>query len=203
MPNGRSRQRNTAHANRQRQIQRSQVVDATMINPIVIPDTDIIVEAEEYVDTQELKDTIVSLSQDITEKKNYIKSIEKQLEKQKKNIARTEDDLEGFIQEMVNKGFIEAEGKNHKNKPNELNIEIKSFQINFLTGEPDKPAETTSADTIRNYIKFLESIIVSSDNGLEIMTICKGFVGFDRNPEKCRNFFTHIINKKKEKDMSN
>ncbi len=201
MPNGRSRQRNTAHANRQRQIQRSQVVDATMINPIVIPDTDIIVEAEEFVDTQELKDTIVSLSQDITEKKNYIKSIEKQLEKQKKNIARTEDDLEGFIQEMVNKGFIEAEGKNHKNKPNELNIEIKSFQINFLTGEPDKPAETTSADTIRNYIKFLESIIVSSNNGLEIMTICGGFIGFDRNPEKCRNFFAHLISQKK--DMSN
>jgi hypothetical protein len=198
MPNGRSRQRNTAHANRQRQIQRSQVVDATMINPIVIPDTDIIVEAEEYVDTQELKDTIVSLSQDITEKKNYIKSIEKQLKKVKKNVFRTEEEMERFIQEMVNKGFIQAEGKNNKNKQNEVNIEIIPFQINFLTGEPDKPAETTSADTIRRYIKFLESIIATSNNGLEIMTICGGFIGFDRNPEKCKNFFTHIISKKND-----
>ena len=200
MPNGRSRQRNTAHANRQRQIQRSQVVDATMINPIVIPDTDIIVEAEEYVDTQELKDTIVSLSQDITEKKRHIIQASKQLKKLKNDITRTENDLQHFIEDMISKGFIEAETENNTNKQNQLSIQIIPFDINFLTGEPDKPAQTTSATTIRNYIKFLESIIATSNNGLEIMTICKGFVGFDRNPEKSRNFFTHIINKKK--DMS-
>lgn len=200
MPNGRSRQRNTAHANRQRSIQRSQVVDATMINPIVIPDTDIIVEAEEYVDTQELKDTIVSLSQDITEKKRHIIQASKQLKKLKNDITRTENDLQHFIEDMISKGFIEAETENNTNKQNQLSIQIIPFDINFLTGEPDKPAQTTSATTIRNYIKFLESIIATSNNGLEIMTICKGFVGFDRNPEKCRNFFTHIINKKK--DMS-
>jgi hypothetical protein len=195
MPNGRSRQRNTAHANRQRQIQRSQVVDATMINPIVISDTDIIVEAEEYVDTQELKDTIVSLSQDITEKKRHIIQASKQLKKLKDDIIRTENDLQHFIEEMVDKEFITVDTKHNKN---ELNIQIIPFEMNFLTGEPDKKAETTSAETIRRYIKFLESIIVTSNNGLEIMTICGGFIGFDKNPEKCKDLFTHIISKKKD-----
>jgi len=195
MPNGRARQRNTSHANRQRQIQRSQVVDATMINPIVISDTDIIVEAEEYVDTQELKDTIVSISQDIVSKKNYIKSMEKKLKKLKDDIIHTENDLQHFIKEMVDKGFITVDTKHNKNQ---LNIEIVPFEMNFLTGEPDKKAETTSAETIRRYIKFLESIIVTSNNGLDILTICGGFYGFDKNPEKCKNFFTHIISKKEE-----
>jgi len=195
MPNGRARQRNTSHANRQRQIQRSQVVDATMINPIVISDTDIIVEAEEYVDTQELKDTIVSISQDIVSKKNYIKSMEKKIKKLKDDIIHTENDLQHFIKEMVDKGFITVDTKHNKNQ---LNIEIVPFQINFLTGEPDKPAETTSAETIRRYIKFLESIIATSNNGLEIMTICGGLIGFDKNPEKCKDLFTHIISKKKD-----
>ena len=198
MPNGRSRQRNTAHANRQRQIQRSQVVEATMINPIVIPDTDIIVEAEEYVDTQELKDTIVSISQDIVSKKNYIKSMEKQLKKHKDDITRTENDVQHFIEDMISKGFIEAETENNTNKQNQLSIQIVPFELNLLTGEPDKKAETTSAETIRRYIKFLESIIVTSNNGLDILTICGGFYGFDKNPEKCKNFFTHIISKKEE-----
>ena len=156
MPNGRARQRNTSHANRQRQIQRSQVVDATMINPIVIPDTDIIVEAEEYVDTQELKDTIVSLSQDITEKKRHIIQASKQLKKLKDDIIRTENDLQHFIEEMVDKEFITVDTKHNKN---ELNIQIIPFEMNFLTGEPDKKAETTSAETIRRYIKFWEFII--------------------------------------------
>mgnify|MGYP003638118053 FL=1 len=198
MPNGRARQRNTSHANRQRQIQRSQVVDATMINPIVISDTDIIVEAEEYVDTQELKDTIVSISQDIVSKKNYIKSMEKKLKKLKDDITRTENDLQYFIEDMISKGFIEAETKNNTNKQNQLSIQIIPFEMNLLTGEPDKTAQTTSAETIRRYIKFLESIIVTSDNGLDIMRICGGFMGFDRNPEKCKDLFTHIISKKKD-----
>ena len=198
MPNGRSRQRNTSHANRQRQIQRSQVVDATMINPIVISDTDIIVEAEEYVDTQELKDTIVSISQDIVSKKNYIKSMEKKLKKLKDDITRTENDLQLFIEDMISKGFIEAETKNNTNKQNQLSIQIVPFEINLLTGKPDSTAQTTSAETIRRYIKFLEGIIVTSNNGLEIMTICGGFYGFDKNPEKCKDLFTHIISKKKD-----
>ncbi len=198
MPNGRARQRNTSHANRQRQIQRSQVVDATMINPIVISDTDIIVEAEEYVDTQELKDTIVSISQDIVSKKNYIKSMEKKLKKLKDDITRTENDLQYFIEDMISKGFIEAETKNNTNKQNQLSIQIIPFEMNFITGEPDKQARTTSAETIRRYIKFLESIIVTSNNGLEIMTICGGFIGFDKNPEKCKELFKHIISKKKD-----
>ena len=193
MPNGRARQRNTSHANRQRQIQRSQVVDATMINPIVIPDTDIIVEAEEYVDTQELKDTIVSISQDIVSKKNYIKSMEKKLKNLKDDIIHTENDL----QDMISKGFIEAETKNNTNKQNQLSIQILPFEMNFLSSEPDKPAETISAETIRRYIKFLESIIVSSNNGLDILTICGGFYGFEKNPEKCKDLFTHIISKNK------
>jgi hypothetical protein len=200
MPNGRARQRNTSHANRQRQIQRSQVVDATMINPIVISDTDIIVEAEEYVDTQELKDTIVSISQDIVSKKNYIKSMEKKLKKLKDDITRTENDLQHFIEDMISKGFIEAEKltKNNTNKQNQLSIQIVPFEINLLTGKPDSTAQTTSAETIRRYIKFLEGIIVTSNNGLEIMTICGGFYGFDKNPEKCKDLFTHIISKKKD-----
>jgi len=197
MPNGRARQRNTSHANRQRQIQRSQVVEATMINPIVIPDTDIIVEAEEYVDTQELKDTIVSISQDIVSKKNYIKSMEKQLKKHKDDTIRTENEMQHFIEDMISKGFIEAETKNNTNKQNQLSIQILPFEMNFLSSEPDKPAETISAETIRRYIKFLESIIVSSNNGLDILTICGGFYGFEKNPEKCKDLFTHIISKNK------
>ncbi len=199
MPNGRSRQRNTSHANRQRNIERSQVVEATMINPIVIPDADIIVEAEELVaDAEEvanLKDTIVSISQDITEKKLYIKSIEKELKKTQKSYDDNKNSFKILLDDFEKKGFITKDLSNDDN----WKIDNVPFPLIMMTGDYENQAETTSAKCVRRYVKFLEMVITASTNGVGIMKICGGFEGFEMNQEKCAELFLGILEKKEKK----
>jgi chromosome segregation ATPase len=104
MPNGRRRQSNTAHANRQRNLQRAIEVQATQVH--VAP---VVVEALEMADVRsgevkKLKGQIVGL-------KNKINNIEKQLKNNDQKIKEAKDHAKEWEDKffIVTRGYVKKE----------------------------------------------------------------------------------------------
>lgn len=195
MPNGRARQTNTRHANRQRAIQREQVVQASMVNPVVIEQAQQVIVEAQIVNVDELEAKIQELQAKIITKDNNIKRVKKELSKLKKETQQIIDNNDKLMSDLVKLDILEDRGLDSESRNfDATNHVLRIKTIEMIMSKPDTRAETSSREVIQDYIKYLESIVMASSNGYKLMKITGGYEGF-KSDKKHRRFLANMVAK--------
>ncbi len=195
MPNGRSRQSNTRHANRQRAIEREQVVQASMVNPVIIEQAQQVIVEAQIVNVDDLEAKIQELQARIITKENNVKRVKKEINKLKKETKQILDNNDKLMTDLINLDIIEDKGLDSES-PNfdATNHVLRIKTIEMIMSKPDTKGETSSREVIQDYIKYLESIVMASSNGYKLMKITGGYEGF-KSDKKHRTFLANLIAK--------
>jgi len=195
MPNGRSRQSNTRHANRQRAIEREQVVQASMVNPVIIEQAQQVIVEAQIVNVDDLEAKIQELQARIITKENNVKRVKKEINKLKKETKQILDNNDKLMTDLINLDIIEDKGLDSES-PNfdATNHVLRIKTIEMIMSKPDTKGETSSREVIQDYIKYLESIVMASSNGYNLMKITGGYEGF-KSDKKHRTFLANLIAK--------
>jgi hypothetical protein len=199
MPNGRSRQHNTAYANRRRTIEREQVVQASMVNPIVIHQAQQVIVEAQIDNSEDLQRQIDELKAKIINKENNLKRIKKEMNKQKKKFDKMRVCDEDFINELKELDVLEEVETKNKDGLKTTKMELVPTKMMMVEKDQEEVAITRSRVIVQKYITFLEAIIVASSNGKNIMEIVGGYEGFDKNV-KNKKFLQALIMKNADKD---
>ena len=199
MPNGRSRQHNTAYANRRRIIEREQVVQASMVNPIVIQQAQQVIVEAQIDNSEDLQRQIEELKAKIINKENNIKRIKKELNNQKKKFEDVSTTTCKFINQLKELDILE-EGENSKKDGLIIKeMAVVPTKMNFVEKDQEDVATTTNRKTLQKYILFLETVIVASNNGKNIIDLVGGYVGFEKNL-KSKKLLQALIMKSADKE---
>ncbi len=201
MPNGRRRQSNTAHANRQRNLQRAIEVQATQVH--VAP---VVVEALEMADVRsgevkKLKGQIVGL-------KNKINNIEKQLKNNDQKIKEAEDHTKYWEGKffIVTRGYVQKE-QEYVKRQKEADKLIQAMKsdlkegVEYLVKQRDRIREIEGIkDEYKNELKRIEDQVNSWFQSAEE----KGSTGITRLLPCGREvkFKLVLVQEEKPKDLS-
>ena len=200
MPNGRARQTNTRHANRQRAIQREQVVQASMVNPVIIEQAQQVIVEAQIVNVDELEAKIQELQARIITKENNVKRVKKELSKIKKETQQIIDNNDKLMSDLVKLDILEDTGIDSESRNFDgTNHVLRIKPTEMIMSKPDTKGETQNREIIQDYIKYLESIVMASSNGYKLMKITGGYEGF-KNDKKHKRFLANMIAKSVSED---
>tara|TARA_Y100000592_G_scaffold35970_1_gene57079 strand:- start:1542 stop:2261 length:720 start_codon:yes stop_codon:yes gene_type:complete len=199
MPNGRARQHNTAYANRRRTIEREQVVQASMVNPIVIQQAQQVIVEAQIDNSEDLQRQIEELKAKIITKENNLKRIKKEMNKQKKKFDEMRICDENFINELKELDILEECESKNKDGLTRKKMDFVPTKMMMVEKDQEVVATTKSRVIVQKYITFLEAVIVASSNGKNIVDIVGGFEGFDKEV-KNKKLLQALIMKNADKD---
>ncbi len=199
MPNGRSRQHNTAYANRRRTIQREQVVQASMVNPIVIQQAQQVIVEAQIDNSEDLQRQIEELKAKIITKENNVKRIKKEMKKQEKKFQQMRLFDDNFISEMKELNILEETETTIEGGLKKKTMEVVQIKMMMIEPDQEEVGITKNRNMIQKYITFLEAVIVSSSNGKNIMELIGGYKGFDESP-KNKKLIQALIMKNADRD---
>ena len=195
MPNGRARQSNTRHANRQRTIQQEQVVQASMVNPVIIEQAQQVIVEAQIVNVDDLEAKIQELQAKIITKENNVKRVKKEISKLKKETQQILANSDKLMTDLINLDILEDKGFDSESRNFDgSNYVVTIKAIEMIMSKPDTRAETQHREVIQDYIKYLESIVMASSNGYNLMKITGGYEGF-KSDKKHRTFLANLVAK--------
>ena len=193
MPNGRGRQSNTRYANRQRTIEREQVVQASMVNPVVIQHAQQVIVEAQIVNVDELEAKIQELQARIITKENNIKKVKKELSKIKQETQKIIDNNDALMNALVELDIVDMKGLDSKTQnfiADNYAFSIKGVDLLMFT--PNNTKFIQHREAIQDYIKYLESIVMASSNGFDLIKITGGYKGF-KTDKKHKTFLATLV----------